>query len=35
MLHPLPSLGFARCGAIHIADGTPRIAFERLPRGDA
>lgn len=32
MLHLLPALGFVRCGIIHVADGTPRIAFERLPQ---
>lgn len=31
MLHLLPALGFVRCGIIYVADGTPRIAFERLP----
>ena len=24
--------GFACCGIIHVADGSPRIAYERLPR---
>lgn len=23
--------GFAYCGVIHVADGTPRVAFERIP----
>lgn len=32
MLHLLPALGFVRCGIIHVADGTKRIAFERLPQ---
>lgn len=31
MLHLLPTLGFVRTGIIHLADGAPRIAFERLP----
>lgn len=32
MLGALPKLGFVRCGVIYVADGTPRIAFERLPQ---
>ena len=24
--------GFTRCGIIHVADGTPRIAYQRLSR---
>ena len=22
--------GFSYCGVIHVADGTPRVAFERI-----
>lgn len=29
MLHLLESNGFTRCGIIHLADGTPRIALQR------
>jgi len=29
MLHLLESNGFTRCGIIHLADGSPRIAFQR------
>lgn len=35
MLHLLPALGFVRCGIIYVADGTQRIAFERLPQARA
>ena len=30
MQHLLESEGFTRCGIIHVADGTPRIAYQRL-----
>lgn len=33
MRHLLPKLGFRECGVIHIADGSPRIAYEKLPEG--
>ena len=26
----LESEGFTRCGIIHVEDGTPRIAYQRL-----
>ena len=26
----LESEGFTRCGIIHVADGTPRIAYQRM-----
>lgn len=33
--HPMrtliPRAGFAYCGVIHLADGSPRLAYERLP----
>lgn len=29
MLHLIEKHGFQRCGIIHVADGTPRIAFQR------
>lgn len=32
MLRLLPALGFVRCGVVRVADGSPRIAFERLPQ---
>ena len=32
MQHLLEKNGFARCGIIHVADGTPRIAYQRLSR---
>ena len=28
--HLLESNGFTRCGIIHVADGTPRIAYQRM-----
>ena len=28
--HLLESEGFTRCGIIHVEDGTPRIAYQRL-----
>ena len=31
MQHLLESEGFTRCGIIHVEDGTPRIAYQRLP----
>ena len=31
MLHVIEKCGFVYCGIITIADGTPRMAFERLP----
>lgn len=31
MQHILPTLGFRKCGIIHIADGSPRIAYEKVP----
>lgn len=30
MQHILEKNGFARCGIIHVADGTPRIAYQKL-----
>lgn len=30
MQHVLESNGFTRCGIIHVADGSPRIAYQRL-----
>ena len=27
----IPRAGFAYCGVIHLADGSPRLAYERLP----
>ena len=30
MQHLLESEGFTRCGIIHVEDGTPRIAYQRL-----
>ena len=30
MQHLLEKNGFTRCGIIHVADGTPRIAYQRL-----
>ena len=30
MQHLLESEGFTRCGIIHVADGTPRIAYQRM-----
>ena len=33
MLHLLPKRGFDRRGIIHIADGTPRVAFQMLNTG--
>ena len=32
MQHLLEKNGFPRCGIIHVADGTPRIAYQRLSR---
>ena len=32
MQHLLEKNGFTRCGIIHVADGTPRIAYQRLSR---
>lgn len=32
MQHLIRKNGFRECGIIHVADGSPRIAFERLPR---
>lgn len=29
-IHVISKNGFKRCGIIYVADGTPRIAFERL-----
>ena len=26
----LERAGFVRCGVIHVADGTPRLAYERI-----
>ena len=33
MLHLVPKRGFSRCGIIHVADGTPREAFQMLNTG--
>ncbi len=30
MRHLIEKNGFLRCGIIHVADGTPRIAYERI-----
>lgn len=30
MQHILPAAGFQKCGTIYLADGSPRIAYERL-----
>ena len=30
LLHILPKYGFRRCGIIHVADGSERIAFQWL-----
>ena len=30
MQHLLEKNGFSRCGIIHVADGTPRIAYQRM-----
>lgn len=30
MQHILPIAGFQKCGTIYLADGSPRIAYERL-----
>lgn len=30
MQHLLPKLGFQKCGIIHISDGSPRIAYEKI-----
>ena len=30
MQHLLEKNGFVRCGIIHVADGTPRIAYQKL-----
>ncbi|MGN0708418.1 MAG: N-acetyltransferase [Faecalibacterium sp.] len=30
MQHVLEKSGFVRCGVIHVADGTPRIAYQKL-----
>ena len=30
MQHLLESEGFTRCGIIHVKDGTPRIAYQRM-----
>ena len=30
MQHLLESEGFTRCGIIHVEDGTPRIAYQRM-----
>ena len=30
MQHVLESNGFTRCGIIHVADGSPRIAYQKL-----
>lgn len=29
----LPGLGFRECGIIYVADGSPRIAYEKVPEG--
>lgn len=34
MQNALGKLGFLRCGIIHLANGEPRIAFDRLMEGD-
>ena len=35
MQHILEKNGFTKCGIIHVADGTPRIAYQRLSREGA
>ena len=30
MQHLLEKNGFARCGIIHVEDGTPRVAYQKL-----
>lgn len=30
MQHILPAAGFQKCGTIYLADGSPRIAYEKL-----
>lgn len=32
MQHILEENGFTKCGIIHVADGTPRVAYQRLSR---
>ena len=32
MQHLLETNGFTRCGIIHVADGSPRIAYQRMAR---
>ncbi len=33
MQHVLEKKGFARCGIIHVANGTPRIAYQKMAGG--
>ena len=33
MQRMLEKNGFVRCGVIHLADGAPRIAFEKVLSG--
>lgn len=35
MQHVLEKNGFTKCGIIHVADGAPRIAYQRLSREGA
>lgn len=35
MQHLLEKNGFTRCGIIHIADGSPRIAYQRISAHEA
>ena len=30
MRHILEETGFTRCGVIHVADGSPRFAYQRM-----
>lgn len=34
MQHLIEKNGFVKCGIIHVADGSPRIAYEKLPDVD-
>ena len=33
MQHLIEKHGFRRCGTIYISDGSPRIAYEKIPEG--
>ena len=34
MRHLIEKSGFARCGLIHVEDGSPRIAYQYAARGE-